>query len=129
MQVSLRSLSQVDSINTEADRVDMFWNKIGSAVLLMTSMEVDKSGSSYYGKQALHALTCKGETAIVLLSKEGPIYSVEWSPKCAEFCVVYGFIPAKATLFNLKCEPVFDFGTGPRNAIYYNPHGNNILYI
>ncbi|CAG2066332.1 unnamed protein product, partial [Timema podura] len=70
------SLSHVDSINTEvnlanlllADRVDMFWNKIGSAVLLMTSMEVDKSGSSYYGKQALHALTCKGETAIVLLS-------------------------------------------------------------
>nr|CAD7424055.1 unnamed protein product [Timema monikensis] len=113
----------------QADRVDMFWNKVGSAVLLMTSMEVDKSGSSYYGKQALHALTCKGETAIVLLSKEGPIYSVEWSPKCAEFCVVYGFIPAKATLFNLKCEPVFDFGTGPRNAIYYNPHGNNILYI
>nr|CAD7447784.1 unnamed protein product [Timema bartmani] len=111
----------------QADRVDMFWNKVGSAVLLMTSMEVDKSGSSYYGKQALHALTCKGETAIVLLSKEGPIYSVEWSPKCAEFCVVYGFIPAKATLFNLKCEPVFDFGTGPRNAIYYNPHGNILM--
>ena len=36
-------------------------------------------------------------------------------------------MPSKATLFNLKCEPVFDFGTGPRNHCYYNPQGNNIL--
>ena len=61
--------------------------------------------------------------------KEGPIYSVEWSPKSSEFCVVYGYMPSKATLFNLKCEPVFEFGTGPRNCTYYNPHGNNILFV
>jgi len=36
-------------------------------------------------------------------------------------------MPAKATLYNLKCEPVFDFGTGPRNLAFYNPHGTNIL--
>lgn len=36
-------------------------------------------------------------------------------------------MPAKATIYNLKCDPVFDFGTGPRNAAYYNPQGNNIL--
>ncbi|KAJ4428106.1 hypothetical protein ANN_24120 [Periplaneta americana] len=113
----------------QADKVDMFWNKRGSGVLLMTSTEVDKSGSSYYGKQALHFISTKGETAMVLLSKEGPIYSVEWSPKSSEFCVVYGFMPSKATLFNLKCEPVFEFGTGPRNCIHYNPHGNNILLL
>ncbi|XP_069687776.1 eukaryotic translation initiation factor 2A [Periplaneta americana] len=111
----------------QADKVDMFWNKRGSGVLLMTSTEVDKSGSSYYGKQALHFISTKGETAMVLLSKEGPIYSVEWSPKSSEFCVVYGFMPSKATLFNLKCEPVFEFGTGPRNCIHYNPHGNILI--
>ena len=33
-------------------------------------------------------------------------------------------MPAKATLYNLKCEPVFDFGTGPRNVAYFNPQGN-----
>ncbi|XP_063224336.1 eukaryotic translation initiation factor 2A [Bacillus rossius redtenbacheri] len=111
----------------QADKVDMFWNRVGSAVLLLTSTDVDKSGSSYYGKQSLHALACRGETAMVLLGKEGPIYCVAWSPKSTEFCVVYGFSPAKATLFNLKCEPVFEFGTGPRNAIHYNPHGNILL--
>lgn len=36
-------------------------------------------------------------------------------------------MPAKATLYNLKCEPLFDFGTGPRNLAFYNPQGNNIL--
>lgn len=36
-------------------------------------------------------------------------------------------MPAKATLFDLKCEPLFDFGTGPRNEVFYNPQGNNIL--
>ena len=33
-------------------------------------------------------------------------------------------MPAKATLFNLKCEPVYDFGTAPRNVVYFNPQGN-----
>lgn len=116
----------------------------------MTSTEVDKTGSSYYGKQTLHFIPTKGEPAMVLLGKnvikiiaslpetiliyallisgkEGPVYSVEWNPKSTEFCVVYGFMPAKATLFNLKGEAIFDFGTGPRNSIHYNPHGNNIL--
>lgn len=36
-------------------------------------------------------------------------------------------MPAKATLFNLKCEPIFEFGTGPRNSIHYNPFGNILL--
>lgn len=35
----------------------------------MTSTEVDKSGASYYGKQALHYLNTKGDTAMVMLSK------------------------------------------------------------
>ena len=37
-------------------------------------------------------------------------------------------MPAKATIYNLKCEPVFDFGTGPRNLAFYNPQGTNILF-
>jgi len=35
----------------------------------MTNTEVDKSGASYYGKQTLHHLNTKGETAMVMLSK------------------------------------------------------------
>lgn len=118
-----------------------------SAVLVTASTEVDKSGGSYYGEQTLHYLAVNGETAVIQLrknrvrsvlypepesgpgvlthvslphtAKRGPIYDVAWSPNSSEFCVVYGFMPAKATIFNLKCDPVFDFGTGPRNAAYY----------
>ena len=36
-------------------------------------------------------------------------------------------MPAKATIYNLKCEPVFDFGCGPRNEVNYSPVGDNIL--
>ncbi|KAB5575074.1 hypothetical protein PHYPO_G00216640 [Pangasianodon hypophthalmus] len=48
-------------------------------------------------------------------------------PQLFEFCVVYGFMPAKATVFNLKCEPIFDFGTGPRNAAFYSPQGHILV--
>lgn len=63
----------------------------------------------------------------VILDKEGPIYSVEWSPKNQEFCVIYGFMPARATIFNLKCEPCFELGASAKNSIYYNPQGNILL--
>ncbi|XP_013787900.1 eukaryotic translation initiation factor 2A-like [Limulus polyphemus] len=111
----------------KADKVEFNWNKKGTGLLLLTSTDVDKTGASYYGEQLLHYLGTSGDTSIVKLAKDGPIYSIDWSPRCNEFCVVYGFMPAKATIFNLKCEPVFDFGTGPRNAVYYNSHGNMLI--
>lgn len=60
-------------------------------------------------------------------AKNGPIYDVAWSPSSNEFCAVYGFMPAKATVFNLKCDPVFDFGTGPRNAVFYSPQAHILV--
>ncbi|KAH8307433.1 hypothetical protein KR044_012002, partial [Drosophila immigrans] len=111
----------------QADRVDMLWNKRGSGLLLLTSTEVDKSGASYYGNQAVHFMATKGDTCSVPLSKEGPVHCVKWSPKANEFVVVYGFMPSKAALYNLKCDVVFDFGEGPRNCAYFNPFGNLIV--
>ncbi|XP_067668928.1 eukaryotic translation initiation factor 2A-like [Haliotis asinina] len=108
----------------KAERVTMVWNKQGTAVLILTSTEV--SESSYYGEQGLHYISTKGESCLVPLSKNGPIYSITWNPnlKSQEFCVVYGYMPSKVSIYNMKCEPLFDFGTGPRNMCFYNPHGN-----
>ncbi|XP_028321530.1 eukaryotic translation initiation factor 2A isoform X2 [Gouania willdenowi] len=111
----------------KADRVCLQWNQKASCVLVTASCDVDKSGASYYGQQTLHFLSVGGETAIVQLAKNGPIYDVCWSPSSSEFCVVYGFMPAKASIFNLRCEPVFDFGTGPRNSAYYSPQGHLLV--
>ncbi|CAE1174123.1 EIF2A [Acanthosepion pharaonis] len=106
----------------KADKTSLHWNKSGNGLLVITSTET--SASSYYGETGLHYLSVKGEGCLVPRAKDGPVYHVEWSPNSMEFCVVYGFMPAKATIYNLKCDPVFDFGTGPRNAAYYNPQGN-----
>ncbi|XP_011294189.2 eukaryotic translation initiation factor 2A [Musca domestica] len=110
-----------------ADRVEMMWNKRGTGLLLLTSTEVDKTGASYYGNQALHFLNTKGDSCSVPLSKEGPVHCVKWSPKATEFVVVYGYMPSKAALYNLKCDVIFDFKEGPRNCAYFNPFGNLVV--
>jgi translation initiation factor 2A len=108
----------------KADKVDMIWNKKSTALLILVSSEVDTTGSSYYGEQSLHFMSTKGESNLVHFDKRGPIYCVDWNPNSSQFCVVYGYMPAKATLFDMKCEVLFDFGTGPRNICTFNPHGN-----
>ncbi|KAJ7324780.1 hypothetical protein JRQ81_017800 [Phrynocephalus forsythii] len=111
----------------KADKATMLWNNKATAVLVIASTDVDKTGASYYGEQTLHYIAVNGESAVVQLPKNGPIYDVAWSPNALEFCAVYGFMPAKATIFNLKCDPVFDFGTGPHNAAYYSPQGHILV--
>jgi translation initiation factor 2A len=32
-------------------------------------------------------------------------------------------MPAKTSLFSNKADPIFDFGTAPRNTLSYSPHG------
>lgn len=68
----------------------MLWNKAGTALLLLTTTET--SESSYYGDQGLHFLGANGESNLVHLGKNGPVYHIEWSPTSTEFCVVYGCI-------------------------------------
>lgn len=111
----------------QADSVEMTWNCQGSSCLLLTQSEVDKTGGSYYGKQQLHFISTRGDTAMVGLPKEGPVYSHSWAPSGQLFAVTYGFMPAKATMFDLKGEPVFDFGTGPRNQALFNPQSNILM--
>jgi translation initiation factor 2A len=111
----------------KGDKVDFMWNKKGTGLLLLTGTEVDKTGASYYGVQNLHYVGTNGDSCIVQTTKEGPVYNVQWSPTCTEFCVIFGFMPAKVALYNLKCEITYDFGTGPRNCCYYSPRGDMLL--
>jgi len=108
----------------KADYIVMSWNRIGSALLVHTTTSLDTSNSSYYGENSLHFMRSNGTyTCQVALKKEGPILDVAWSPKGNEFIVVYGFTPAKATLFNESTQEIFDFGTGARNRVSWAPNG------
>lgn len=39
------------------------------------------------------------------------------------FSVCFGVMPAKVLLFNLRGETVYDFGSGPRNTLHFDPFG------
>ena len=51
------------------------------------------------------------------------LQDVAWSPTGKHFAVIGGRMPATSTLYNLKGEPIFEFGRAPRNTIRWSPHG------
>lgn len=50
-----------------------------------------------------------------------------WSPNSKEFGVVYGYMPAKTTIFNARAVAQHNFDLGPRNTILFSPHGHFVL--
>lgn len=59
--------------------------------------------------------------------KEGPIHDVSWNPNSKEFGVVYGYMPAKTTIFNVRGVAKHNFPLGPRNTVLFSPHGRFVL--
>ncbi|KDN48186.1 translation initiation factor eIF-2A [Tilletiaria anomala UBC 951] len=111
----------------KADKIHFKWNRSGSALLFLTSTDVDKTNASYYGESNLYMMTANGSfDCRVSLDKEGPIHDYEWSPNSREFVVIYGFMPAKVVLFSYKVNVIAELGTQPRNFVAYNPQGRLI---
>ncbi|XP_073945804.1 eukaryotic translation initiation factor 2A [Choristoneura fumiferana] len=112
----------------QADKAKFYWNRRGTNILTLTQTDVDKTGGSYYGKQSLSYGDVKGNAGNMVFNKEGPVHALAWNPgNWNEWLAVYGHAPAKATLFNAKCDPLFEFGTGSWNTIYYPPEGTHVL--
>ncbi|XAR64590.1 hypothetical protein NMG60_11008329 [Bertholletia excelsa] len=104
--------------------VQLSWNSGSTGLLAVVQADVDKTNQSYYGESKLNYLTTDGtHEGVVPLSKEGPVHDVQWSCSGSEFAVVYGFMPARATVFDKKCNPLVELGTGPYNTIRWNPKG------
>ncbi|KAF7634921.1 eIF2A domain-containing protein [Meloidogyne graminicola] len=132
--IQLRSLNNdLDIIYTKAsfncDRCVMNWNTKGSALLVTASVDVDKSNQSYYGVSHIYCILTKdgGSCFQVPLDKEGPVHSVEWAPNSKEFCVCYGFMPSKVTIFNMRGDIIWDIGQGHRNEVHYNPQSTILV--
>lgn len=69
---------------------------------------------------------------------QGPIHDVQWAPTGHtlevwyrysfvalgdHFAVVAGFMPSKTLLFDSKCKPLYDLGSGAFNFVRFNPFG------
>lgn len=112
----------------KGDKVQLKWNKQGSSLLVLAQTDVDRSGKSYYGETTLYLLSTSGAfDARVALDKEGPIHDVSWSPNSREFGVVYGYMPAKATIFNHRAIAQQSFPLAPRNTITFSPNSRFVL--
>lgn len=112
----------------KGDKVQLKWNSHGTALIVLAQTDVDKSGRSYYGETTLYFLSANGGfDSRIELDKDGPIHDVSWSPNSKSFAVVYGYMPAKTTLFNSRAEKVHHFPLGPRNTVLFSPHGRFVL--
>ena len=80
----------------------------------LAQTEVDKTEKSYYGETTLYVLSANGGfDSRITLDKEGPIHDVSWSPNSKEFGVVYGYMPAKTTMFNQHAVTTYTFPLAP----------------
>lgn len=112
----------------KGDKVQLNWNQQGSSLIVLAQTEVDKTNKSYYGETNLYLLSASGDfDARVTLDKEGPIHDVSWSPTGREFGVVYGYMPAKTTIFNHRGISTQSFPMAPRNTITFSPTGRFVL--
>ncbi|KAL1851928.1 hypothetical protein Plec18170_006231 [Paecilomyces lecythidis] len=112
----------------KGDKVQLKWNNSGTTLIVLAQTEVDKTGKSYYGETTLYLLSATGAfDSRVDLDKEGPIHDVAWSPNSKEFGVVYGYMPAKTTIFNFRGKAVQSFPLAPRNTIQFSPHARFVL--
>lgn len=112
----------------KADKAQIKWNTLGTQVLVLTQTEVDKTNKSYYGETMLYLLSAAGNfDCRVTLDKEGPVHDFAWSPNSKEFAVVYGYMPARAMLFDQRVRTLHDFGSAPANTVSFNPQGRFIL--
>lgn len=111
-----------------ADTCNMRWNSTGTCCALIVSSDTDKTGQSYYGESAAYCLDSRGNAALLQPeTKKGPVYAVEFSPCGKQFCMVYGFMPSKAALFNMKFDVIHQFEPAHRNSAHYSPHGDLLM--
>jgi translation initiation factor 2A len=112
----------------KGDKVQFKWNKNGTSILVLAQTDVDRSGKSYYGETTLYLLSTSGAfDARVTLDNDGPIHDISWSPNSKEFGVVYGYMPAKTTIFNHRAVATHSFALGPRNTITFSPNSRFVL--
>lgn len=113
----------------KAQTVVMFWNNIGTAVLVKTAQEVDDTGKSYYGGNHLYFLRADGEeTATIAVPDDGGIHDVQWSPTQDEFFMLQGELPCNMNLHEgRKGQKRVEFGRGHRNTIRWNNFGRFIV--
>jgi len=106
----------------KAQTAELEWGPNASGLLVAAKTDVDKSGKSYYGSTTLHFVSPRAAPdAALALDEDGPVHEWSWSPDGSKFVVIYGYMPARATLFDAKCNKLAEFGKAARNTARWSP--------
>lgn len=111
----------------KAEKCQLQWNALGTALLALASTDHDSSNKSYYGETNLYLLGIAGSYERIDLKREGPIHDITWSPSAREFAVSYGYMPSETTFFDARGNQIHSLPMAPRNTILYSPHGRFVL--
>lgn len=112
----------------KAERCQLKWNVLGTALLALALTDVDLSNQLYYGETNLYLLGIAGLYDLrITLDKDGPIHDIHWLPLLREFGVVYGYMPAKTTIFDARGNTVLLLPEAPRNHILFSPHAKYVI--
>eukprot|EP00930_Biecheleria_cincta_P082717 TRINITY_DN72389_c0_g1_i1.p1 TRINITY_DN72389_c0_g1~~TRINITY_DN72389_c0_g1_i1.p1 ORF type:complete len:806 (+),score=220.77 TRINITY_DN72389_c0_g1_i1:92-2509(+) len=114
---------------------ELMWNAAGTCLLAHCQTEVDDSGQSYYGGSRLVLMSWGGETKKDLTAEESSsngssVQAIQWSPVRDEFILIFGFQPAKASLYawneatkKVQLKKVL-LDKAHRNTIRFNSFGS-----
>ncbi|KAI3404950.2 hypothetical protein KGF56_002279 [Candida oxycetoniae] len=112
----------------KAERCQLKWNSLGTALLALASTDHDTTNQSYYGETNLYLLGIAGSyDSRIDLQREGPIHDITWSPTAREFAVSYGYMPSETTFFDARGNAIHSLPIAPRNTILYSPHAKFVL--
>lgn len=112
----------------KAEKCQLTWNALGTALLALASTDHDTSNKSYYGETNLYLLGIAGSyNSRIDLKKDGPIHDITWSPTAREFAVSYGYMPSETSFFDARGNLIYSLPTLPRNTILYSPNGKYVL--
>ncbi|KAL4471958.1 hypothetical protein ABPG72_018460 [Tetrahymena utriculariae] len=112
----------------KAQEINIKWSPDGNNLILATQTIHDATGNTYYGQTALWRYQFGKKYLHQIPTIDGPVHDVDWHPNGEQFIAIVGYMPAKPILYNLRCEPLFSFGTMHRNTIRFQPQGRFVLF-
>lgn len=86
----------------------------------LTSKELSTTENKY----CITLQQMKKGLEFIRLPKHRLIYGEIWNSSSTEFYAIYDSMSANKTIFNLKCDPVFDCGAGALMSNLFSPHGH-----
>ncbi|RAL64615.1 hypothetical protein DID88_001648 [Monilinia fructigena] len=93
----------------KGDKVQLKWNQLGTTLIVLAQTDVDKSNKK------------------LLSTRKAQFMMFHGHQTSKEFGGVYGYMPAKTTIFNQRAVATHTFQLGPRNTILFSPTGRFVL--